>query len=111
MRKYAAIGGVGYSCLGGTMTAPRLARKSAQSRRSCIRFAQLLCVFDQPKSAGIPLAKETIMLHELRHRFARWIAYRQTLARLRQASDSTLADAGISREEIRARARHASLRR
>lgn len=51
------------------------------------------------------------MLYELRHRFAQWLVYRQTLARLRQASDSTLADAGISREEIRARARHASLRR
>ena len=48
------------------------------------------------------------MLYDLRHRFARWLVYRQTLARLRQASDSTLADAGISREEIRARARHAS---
>jgi len=55
--------------------------------------------------------KETIMLYELRHRFARWRVYRQTLARLRQVSDSTLADAGIAREEIRERARHASLRR
>ena len=51
------------------------------------------------------------MLYDLRHRFARWLVYRQTLARLRQASDSTLADAGISREEIRKRARHASLHR
>ncbi|MER8911448.1 DUF1127 domain-containing protein [Mesorhizobium sp. M0854] len=51
------------------------------------------------------------MLDELRYRFARWIAYRQTLASLRQARDSTLADTGISREEIRERARHASLRR
>ena len=51
-----------------------------------------------------------IMLYELRHRFARWVAYRQTLASLRQVSDSTLEDAGISREEIRERARHASLR-
>ncbi|MER9236996.1 DUF1127 domain-containing protein [Mesorhizobium sp. M0622] len=51
------------------------------------------------------------MLYELRRRFARWLAYRQTLASLRQVPDSTLADAGISREEIRERARHASLRR
>jgi uncharacterized protein YjiS (DUF1127 family) len=71
----------------------------------------LLCVFDQPKSAGIPLAKEMIMLHELRHRFARWLAYRQTLASLRRLPDSILADAGLSREEIRERARDASLRR
>jgi uncharacterized protein YjiS (DUF1127 family) len=48
------------------------------------------------------------MLDELRYRFARWLVYRQTLASLRQASNSTLADAGISREEIRPRARHAS---
>ncbi|MDX8494075.1 DUF1127 domain-containing protein [Mesorhizobium sp. VK22B] len=51
------------------------------------------------------------MLYELRHRFVRWLAYRQTLASLRQAPDSTLVDAGISRDEIRERARHASLRR
>ncbi|MER8425348.1 DUF1127 domain-containing protein [Mesorhizobium sp. M0815] len=50
------------------------------------------------------------MLYELRYRFTRWIAYRQTLASLRQAPDSTLVDAGISRDEIRERARHASLR-
>ncbi|MFB9983987.1 DUF1127 domain-containing protein [Mesorhizobium kowhaii] len=50
------------------------------------------------------------MLDELRRRFARWRAYRQTLASLRHVPDSTLADAGISREEIRERARHASLR-
>ncbi|TIT20767.1 MAG: DUF1127 domain-containing protein [Mesorhizobium sp.] len=51
------------------------------------------------------------MLDELRYRFASWIAYRQTLASLRQVPDSTLADAGISREEIRERARRACLRR
>ena len=51
------------------------------------------------------------MLDELRYRFARWLVYRQTLVRLRQAPDSTLADAGISRDEIREHARHASLRR
>ena len=51
------------------------------------------------------------MLDELRHRFARWLAYRKTLASLRRVPDSTLADAGISREEIRERARLASLRR
>ncbi|WP_192177351.1 DUF1127 domain-containing protein [Mesorhizobium amorphae] len=51
------------------------------------------------------------MLYELRHRLARWLAYRQTIASLRQVPDSTLADAGISREEIRERARHASLLR
>ncbi|TPJ41516.1 DUF1127 domain-containing protein [Mesorhizobium sp. B2-5-4] len=51
------------------------------------------------------------MLHEFRHRFARWLAYRQTLASLRHVPDSTLADAGISREEIRERARYAGLRR
>jgi uncharacterized protein YjiS (DUF1127 family) len=55
--------------------------------------------------------KETIMLYELRHRFARWRAYRQTLVSLRRVSDRTLADAGISREDIRERARHASLGR
>ncbi|ESX11847.1 hypothetical protein X768_09880 [Mesorhizobium sp. LSJC265A00] len=71
----------------------------------------MLCVFDQSKSVGIPLAKETIMLHELRHRFARWLAYRQTLASLRRLPDSILADAGLSREELRERARDASLRR
>ncbi|WP_084025068.1 DUF1127 domain-containing protein [Mesorhizobium sp. M0051] len=54
--------------------------------------------------------KEMIMLYELRSHFARWLAYRRTLASLRRAPDSTLADAGISREEIRERARHASLR-
>jgi len=52
-----------------------------------------------------------IMLYELRHRFARWRAYRQTLVSLRRVSDRTLADAGISREDIRERARHASLGR
>ncbi|MFD2055386.1 DUF1127 domain-containing protein [Mesorhizobium calcicola] len=51
------------------------------------------------------------MLYELRRRFARWLAYRQTLASLRRVPDSTLADAGISREEIRKCARYASLRR
>jgi uncharacterized protein YjiS (DUF1127 family) len=51
------------------------------------------------------------MLHELRHRFARWLAYRQTFASLRRLPDSILADAGISREEIRELARNASLRR
>ena len=50
------------------------------------------------------------MLYELRHRFARWLVYRQTLVSLRRAPDSTLADAGISREELRERARHASRR-
>ncbi|ESW90183.1 hypothetical protein X772_08485 [Mesorhizobium sp. LSJC280B00] len=64
-----------------------------------------------PGAQAFCVPKETIMLDELRYRFARWIAYRQTLASLRQARDSTLADAGISREEIRERARHASLRR
>jgi uncharacterized protein YjiS (DUF1127 family) len=54
--------------------------------------------------------KETIMLDQLRRHFARWRAYRQTLASLRHVSDSTLADAGISRQEIRKRARQASLR-
>ena len=48
------------------------------------------------------------MLRELRHRFARWLAYRATLTHLRQAPDSLLADAGIPREEIRQRARRAS---
>jgi uncharacterized protein YjiS (DUF1127 family) len=52
--------------------------------------------------------KETVMLQELRHRFSRWLAYRQTITKLRQAPDSTLADAGIPRDEIRQRARHAS---
>ncbi|CAN7713883.1 DUF1127 domain-containing protein [Mesorhizobium sp. LjRoot246] len=51
------------------------------------------------------------MLYELRCRFARWLAYRQTVASLRHVPDRTLADAGISREEIRERARHASLHR
>ena len=54
--------------------------------------------------------EETIMLDELRRRFACWRAYRQTLASLRHVSDSTLADAGISRQEIRKRARQASQR-
>ena len=49
------------------------------------------------------------MLREFRHRFARWLAYRETLMQLRQVPDSMLADAGISRDEIRERARHASL--
>ncbi|MER8375843.1 DUF1127 domain-containing protein [Mesorhizobium sp. M1409] len=51
------------------------------------------------------------MLYELRRRFARWLSYRQTLASLRQVSDRTLADAGISREEVRERVHHASLDR
>ena len=51
------------------------------------------------------------MLDELRRRFACWRAYRQTLASLRRLPDSILADAGLSREEIRERARDASLRR
>jgi uncharacterized protein YjiS (DUF1127 family) len=74
-----------------------------------IRLAKMLCDFDQP-SARHRAPKETIMLYELRHRFARWRAYRQTLVSLRWLSDRTLADAGISREEIRERAHHASLR-
>ena len=48
------------------------------------------------------------MLREFRHRFARWLAYRETLTQLRQAPESLLADAGIPRDEIRQRARHAS---
>ncbi len=48
------------------------------------------------------------MLQELRHRFACWLAYRQTLESLRQVPDSTLADNGISRQEIREHARHAA---
>jgi len=67
--------------------------------------------FRLAKRAGIPRAKETIMLHELRERFTRWLVYRQTLASLRRVPDSTLADAGISRSEIRERARYASQRR
>ncbi|WP_143748282.1 DUF1127 domain-containing protein [Mesorhizobium carmichaelinearum] len=51
------------------------------------------------------------MLYELRDRFTRWLVYRQTLASLRRVPDSTLADAGISRSEIRQHARHASRRR
>ncbi|WP_352521511.1 MULTISPECIES: DUF1127 domain-containing protein [unclassified Mesorhizobium] len=51
------------------------------------------------------------MLHELRHRFACWLAYRQTIASLRRLPDSILADAGLSREELRERARDAGLRR
>ncbi|MEI9426411.1 DUF1127 domain-containing protein [Mesorhizobium sp. Cs1299R1N3] len=51
------------------------------------------------------------MLHEFRRRFGCWLAYRQTLASLRHVPDSTLTDAGISREEIRERARHAGLGR
>ncbi|MEP6563585.1 MAG: DUF1127 domain-containing protein [Mesorhizobium sp.] len=64
-----------------------------------------------PIAPAFRAPKETIMLNELRHRFARWLVYRQTLASLRQAPDSILADAGISREEIREHARQASLRR
>lgn len=48
------------------------------------------------------------MLQELRHRFACWRAYRQTLETLRQIPDSTLADNGIQRHEIRQRAYHAA---
>ena len=48
------------------------------------------------------------MLREFRTRFARWLAYRETVMQLRQAPDSVLADAGILRDEIRQRARHAS---
>jgi uncharacterized protein YjiS (DUF1127 family) len=48
------------------------------------------------------------MLQELRHRFAKWLAYRGTLEALRQAPDSMLADAGIRRDEIRERARQAN---
>jgi len=70
----------------------------------------MLCAFDQPCALAIHAPEETIMLDELRRRFARWRAYRQTLARLRHVSDSTLADAGISRQEIRKRARQASQR-
>ncbi|WP_353829439.1 DUF1127 domain-containing protein [Mesorhizobium sp.] len=76
-----------------------------------MHFAQLLCAFDPTQAWAFCAPKETIMLYRLRHRFARWLAYRQTLASLRQAPDSTLADAGISREELREHARHASLRR
>lgn len=50
------------------------------------------------------------MFYELRQRFARWLAYRQTLASLRRVPDRTLADAGISREDIRERARYAAAR-
>ncbi|WP_154674629.1 DUF1127 domain-containing protein [Mesorhizobium erdmanii] len=51
------------------------------------------------------------MLYGLRDRFARWLVYRRTVASLRRVPDSTLADAGISRSEIREHARYASLRR
>ena len=63
------------------------------------------------QARGICLPKETIMLYELRDRFTRWLVYRQTLASLRRVPASTLADAGIARDEIRKHARHASLRR
>lgn len=54
------------------------------------------------------MPKEAVMLREFRHRFTRWLAYRETLMQLRQTPDSVLADAGISRDEIRQRARQAS---
>jgi uncharacterized protein YjiS (DUF1127 family) len=73
----------------------------ASARRRCIAF------FDQP-SAEAFCAKETIMFQELRYRFARWRAYRETLMQLRQVPDSTLADAGILPDQIRQCARRAS---
>ncbi|WP_287352565.1 DUF1127 domain-containing protein [Mesorhizobium sp.] len=76
-----------------------------------MRFAQMLALSTNLGARAFCAPKKTIMLYRLRHRFARWLAYRQTLASLRQAPDSTLADAGISREEIREHARHASLHR
>jgi uncharacterized protein YjiS (DUF1127 family) len=93
------------------VTSASAGQEASESFRSRMRFAQMLCVFDQPRRAGFRAPKETIMFDKFRHRFARWLAYRQTLASLRQAPDSTLADAGISREEIREHARHASLSR
>jgi uncharacterized protein YjiS (DUF1127 family) len=98
--------------LGGTVTSASADQESsailsvvhALQRRS---FA----LSTNPSARAFCAPKETIMLHELRQRFARWLAYRQTLASLRRAPDSTLADAGISREEIHERARYASLRR
>lgn len=63
------------------------------------------------RRADIARTKETIMLHELRDRFTRWLVYRRTVATLRRVPDSTLADAGISRSEIREHARYASRRR
>ncbi|MGX9146968.1 DUF1127 domain-containing protein [Mesorhizobium sp. 128a] len=51
------------------------------------------------------------MPYDLRRRFARWLAYRQTLASLRRVPERTLEDAGISREDIREHARYVTLRR
>ena len=76
-----------------------------------MHFSQMYCAFQPTQGAAFRAPKETIMLQELRHRFARWLAYRQTLARLREVPDSTLADNGIPRDELRQRARNASLRR
>jgi uncharacterized protein YjiS (DUF1127 family) len=85
-----------------------LAKKPAQSFDHASALCRCFAFSSNPGAWAFCAPKETIMLDELRYRFARWLVYRQTLASLRQASNSTLADAGISREEIRARARHAS---
>ncbi|RWC63307.1 DUF1127 domain-containing protein [Mesorhizobium sp.] len=85
--------------------------KPAQSFRSRIRFEPMFALSINPGARAFRAPKEVIMFYELRYRFSRWHAYRQTLSSLRQVPDSTLADAGISRKEIRERARHASLRR
>jgi uncharacterized protein YjiS (DUF1127 family) len=68
-----------------------------------------IALFDQPGAELFP-PKEIVMLQELRHRFACWRAYRQTLESLRQVHDSTLADNGIQRHEIRQRADRAAWR-
>ncbi len=91
--------------------APKLAKKPALYFRSACASRRCFALSTNPGARAFRAPKETIMLYELRHRLARWLAYRQTIASLRQVPDSTLADAGISREEIRERARHASLLR
>jgi uncharacterized protein YjiS (DUF1127 family) len=67
-----------------------------------------IALFDQPGAELFRAPKEIVMLQELRRRFACWRAYRQTLESLRQIPDSTLADNGIARHEIRQRAYHAA---
>ncbi|WP_352604147.1 DUF1127 domain-containing protein [Mesorhizobium sp. M0047] len=88
----------------GWLTSQRNPFDRACASRRCFALST------NPSARPLCAPKETIMLYELRSHFARWLAYRRTLASLRRAPDSTLADAGISREEIRERARHASLR-
>ena len=48
------------------------------------------------------------MFEQLRERFSRWVVYRETVRQLSWLDDHILADSGMTRQQIKPRARHAS---